>query len=129
MVLIGFLVLIVNALLTQRGCGPSRELFSTTNRLNLTLAALNSYQTEYGQRPDGDNAAIMRALRGDNPKKLIFLEGRREDFNDRGEIIDGWHSPIRIGGSDSAKPWAYSFGKNQKDEGGAYGSDDVVSWR
>ena len=92
--------------------------------------ALNTYLREYGAVPVGNAAQIMDALTsGNNVNRIIFLAARRESFNAKGEFIDPWGTPLRIGKSESGVPWVYSFGENGIDEGGVESSDDIASWR
>lgn len=91
--------------------------------------ALKLYHTEYGVLPSGDKAQIMTALHSANPRGIVFFEAASSRFNARGEFLDPWGTPFRLGPSDPAFPWAYSFGNDAKDDGGAPGSDDISSWR
>ncbi|MEA3210407.1 MAG: hypothetical protein QOE70_3464 [Chthoniobacter sp.] len=91
--------------------------------------ALKQYIVEFGTAPVGNHAQIMTALRGKNPKQIIIFEADAKRFNPRGEFLDPWGTPYRIEASNIDFPWAYSFGKNLIDEGGAEFSDDIVSWR
>lgn len=93
------------------------------------VGTLKQYHTEYGVMPDGDQAHIIAMLLGDNPKKIVFIEGSSRGFNARGEFIDPWQTPYRLDVSNPASPRAYSFGKDKNDDGAAPGSDDIVSWR
>jgi hypothetical protein len=58
--------------------------------------ALQRYKDKVGSYPVGNNAAIVQALLGNNPKNLIILVGRKKDLNSKGEIVDPWGTPIRI---------------------------------
>jgi hypothetical protein len=78
---------------------------STTERLNQPeetaredIAAvhlmLTDYRKVFGQVPEGGlNEEITRGLRGDNPKKLVFLVEKSGTLNAGGELIDRWGSP------------------------------------
>ena len=46
-----------------------------------------------GEFPIGTNADITRALRGDNPKRIIFVTPEEMPVNARGEITDDWQTP------------------------------------
>ena len=93
------------------------------------IPALRAYVAEFGGPPTGDHAAMMRALRGGNPKQLVLFAVDARELNAQGEFPDPWGRPYRIDVSDPKLPKVYSLGKNGVDEGGAVGSDDVVSWR
>ena len=71
----------------------------------------------------------MNTLRGDNPLKIVFFEAPSNRFNARGEYLDPWGTPFHIDASNPTFPWAYSFGKDTKDDGGVPESDDIPSWR
>ena len=45
----------------------------------------------FGGNPVGTNVEITRALNGDNPRHVHFLDGAR--LNDQGELIDDWGTP------------------------------------
>jgi type II secretory pathway pseudopilin PulG len=131
-------VIVIAALLLLAGLffpsvsrpGPDahRRTRALNDLANITTA-LKYYVTEYGTPPAGDRAQIMAALRGSNPRSIIFFEARPESFNSRGELIDPWKEPYWIDTSNPDFPWGYSFGRNGRDEGGVPGSDDVPSWR
>jgi len=91
--------------------------------------ALDFYYKEYGGPPVGDQAAMIRILHGDNPKRIVFFEFATRNKSPSGEFLDPWGSPYKIDLSDPAHPRVYSFGKNKQDEGGREGTDDIASWR
>lgn len=113
------------------GCDPHRERFGNSvarARVSQVCAALKQYRTEYGAMPAGSQAEIMNTLRGANPRKIVFFEARPQDFNQQGEYIDAWGTPYHIDASTPDYPWAYSYGPDKQDNGGAPGSDDITSW-
>lgn len=69
------------------------------------------------------------ALLGENPRKIVFFAGPEKNFTPHGEYLDPWGTPYRFDLSDPKAPRVWSCGPNRKDEGGAEGSDDIVSWR
>lgn len=71
----------------------------------------------------------MAALRGANPRSLLILDASPKRFNTHGEYLDPWGTPFHIDASNPLYPWAYSFGKDTKDDGGIPRSDDIASWR
>lgn len=93
------------------------------------LTALKAYATEYGYSLTGNPVQMFAALRGNNQRKIIFFEVRSDRFNAQGELIDPWDTPYRFDLSKPDAPRIWSCGPNRKDEGGAEGSDDIVSWR
>lgn len=52
-------------------------------------AALNQYQATYGHYPSGSALAQIAALRGDNPRKMYFLDPDNA-------FIDPWGTAYRI---------------------------------
>ncbi|MGB8352431.1 MAG: hypothetical protein WCD79_00935 [Chthoniobacteraceae bacterium] len=107
--------------------GAFREV-GARNGLTCIITGVKAYNVEYGVMPSGGNARIIKALRGDNPRKLVFFDLPDKDINANGEYTDPWGTPYRIDTSDPKHPWAYSFGPNKRDDGGAEGSDDTASW-
>lgn len=54
---------------------------------------LRDYKRTYSEFPIGSNIDITRTLRGDNPKKIIFVTPEEAPINTRGELIDAWQIP------------------------------------
>lgn len=55
---------------------------------------LASYESVFGQLPEGgENAEITRGLRGDNPKKLVFLVDGPGLLDPDGALLDRWGTP------------------------------------
>jgi hypothetical protein len=96
--------------------------------VSMLCAAVIQYRATYGLPPSGNHAQILAALRGENLRHIRFLDRPSKSFNERGELLDPWGRPYRIDTTNPAFPWAYSLGKNARDDGGAPGSDDVPSW-
>jgi hypothetical protein len=71
-----------------------------TSRLNEDtenlFVALQKFKEHVGCYPNGSNAEIAKSLKGQNPKNVIILVGRKNETNDKGEIIDPWGTPLRI---------------------------------
>jgi hypothetical protein len=65
------------------------ELFSL-------VAAVKQYQVEYSTLPKGNEAQISTALRGDNPKKLLFIDWPTKSIDMEGRLLDPWGTPIKI---------------------------------
>jgi hypothetical protein len=62
---------------------------------NLILG-LQQYKEFVGSYPTGNNSAIAKALLGQTEKKVLILAVRRSDLNDKGEILDPWHTPLQF---------------------------------
>lgn len=90
-------------------------------------AALSDYHSTFGRYPADLNRDITRELLGDNPQKLVFLNARPKQTNTLGELVDPWGTPYRITTTNGVM--VYSCGKDQLDDRGEPGTDDLVSWR
>lgn len=110
-------------------CGPAPKTARAAFDVSQLRSAMRSFYTEYGKPPPPGEAATVAALIGANEKRIVFFEADPSRLNKAGEYLDQWGTPFRIGVRDFVEPWAYSFGKNRIDEGGAEGTDDVSSWR
>jgi hypothetical protein len=93
------------------------------------VAAMRLYVTEYGSAVSGDSAQMVAMLQGQNQRKIVFFEPRTDRINANGELIDPWGAPYRFDLSRPGEPRIWSCGPDRKDDGGAAGSDDIVSWR
>ena len=85
--------------------------------------ACKSYQTEYGSLPAGNNTDITSALRGANPRNIVFFELRSRDMNSLGEVIDPWGTPYRFTLQDGQSPLIRSAGPDRIFDD----KDDLVS--
>jgi len=65
------------------------------------FSALQKYKEHVGVYPVGGNAEVAKALKGQNPKNVIILIGRKNDLNDKGEFVDPWGTALRIYFSDN----------------------------
>ena len=62
--------------------------------------SLQKYKERVGSYPIGGNAAVAKALQGNNEKNVIILVGRKTEMNDKGEFVDPWGTALRIYFSD-----------------------------
>lgn len=76
-------------------------------------AALDSYEATFGAFPVGDSSAVFRALRGDNPRKIVFFQCRAESISPDGGMLDPWGTPYKIYFS-GKKPLIRSAGPNKQ---------------
>jgi hypothetical protein len=67
----------------------------TAVTMDLLVAAVRDYAGEFGAPPLGDSRAIFRALRGENPRGLQFLQARRGEGSD--ELLDPWGHSYELG--------------------------------
>ena len=75
---------------------------------------LDRFYVEYGFYPQGGEKEVMATLRGDNPRKIVFIEFRDRDFNPSGELVDSWSTPFRmIQHSDGKAPEFISAGHDK----------------
>ena len=107
---------------------PAKRVTARNDVSNIRSSVMQ-YIVEFDAPPIGDQAQVMAAVCGKNPQQIVFWEFETKRFNARGEFHDPWGHPYRIDTSNRKSPAVYSLGKNGIDEGGAEGSDDVVSWR
>ena len=107
------------------GVSPARKA-KAKNAVDMLTIAAKAYKEEYGESPKGDRVSILRTLHNDNPRKIVFLEISPKELSKEGIYLDPWGTPYVFDLSNSS-PWAYSFGKNKRDEGG--NGDDVASWK
>jgi hypothetical protein len=61
---------------------------------------LQKFKETVGAYPLGSNAEVAKALKGNNSKNVIILVGRKNELNEKGEIVDPWGTPLRIYFSD-----------------------------
>lgn len=54
---------------------------------------LRDYKRIYSEFPIGSNVDITRTLRGDNPKKIIFVTPDEAPIDSHGQLIDAWQTP------------------------------------
>ena len=106
----------------------SARIMQAKNDLHNIVTASEAYHTEFGVMPTGGNAQIVEMLHGKNAKEIIFFDYPPKQLSPTHELLDPWGVPYRIGISIDGYLWAYSCGKNKRDDGGAPKSDDVVSW-
>src|SRR5260221_4023895 len=57
---------------------------------------LQKYKEHVGSYPIGGNAEVAKALKGQNSKNVIILVGRKNDLNDKGEVVDPLETALRI---------------------------------
>jgi hypothetical protein len=97
--IVGVLVFVVGAFWAVRAWSTvrakARETIYNGDMENL-FVGLQRYKEYVGRYPIGNNAQIVKALMGENPKNVIILVGRKTDLNSQGELVDPWGTPLRI---------------------------------
>lgn len=87
---------------------------------------LQKYKEIVGAYPLGSNGDIAKALKGQNPKNVIILVGRKNELNEKGEIVDPWGVPLRIYFSDNGV-LIRSAGPNRRfDDSTVLEADDFI---
>ena len=87
---------------------------------------LQKFKDVVGVYPLGGNSEVVKALQGHNAKNVIILVGRKNELNEKGEMLDPWGTPLRIYFSDSAV-LIRSAGPNRRfDDSTAMDSDDFI---
>src|SRR5512146_2509139 len=71
----------------------SPRVSRTKAQLQTIVNGVRAYCTEYGSFPVGDNPSLMRILKGDNPRKMLFLDPACGSYSKRGEFLDQWGTP------------------------------------
>ena len=87
---------------------------------------LQKFKEVVGAYPLGSNADIAKALKGNNSKNVIILVGRKNELNEKGEIVDPWGTPLRIYFSDNGV-LIRSAGPNRRfDDSTVMEADDFI---
>ena len=92
------------------------------------FTALQKYKERVGSYPTGGNIEVSKALQGANSKNVIIIVGsaKKNNLNEKGEIIDPWGTPLRIYFSDTGI-LIRSAGPNRRfDDSTAIDSDDFI---
>ena len=127
-VLVALVVLLVTPLGNDTDLREKQErAYPVTKKLSQAFIA---YKNEYGTYPDGSYENMLKALQGDNPRKIIFIAFSPRELNEHGVLVDPWgvfyHLELPEGKS---RPRVWSSGPNRVDESEKGDSDDIVSWR
>lgn len=105
----------------SRGYPTSRQMrnMKTLNELTQVSTAIQSYETEYGSLPTiSNNRDLVRILEGQNlesqnPRNIEFISLHSRDFDNQGNLIDAWGTPLRISFLDPKNPKVWSAGADQ----------------
>lgn len=98
---------------------------TTARDLELVRFVLESFNTTLkhkGSIPMSENHEVMFLLFGNNPYKLRFLDPTLPYFNDKGEILDSWGTPLFFHFSSSTNPGLRSAGPDKK----LWTADDIT---
>ena len=84
--------------------------------------ALDAYQSKYSVFPKGNAVEIVKALLGDNPKRIKFINIGANNLSATGEFLDPWKTPFAIKFSPTNSFILSSAGKDK-----IWGSkDDII---
>ncbi len=87
---------------------------------------LQKFKEVVGNYPLGGNAEVAKALQGHNGKNVIILVGRKNELNEKGEMLDPWGTPLRVYFSDNGV-LIRSAGPNRRfDDSTAMDADDFI---
>ena len=75
-----------------------------------------AYRNEFGRWPTGDSAEVFKALHGDNPRTIKFLEPTGDEV---ASMRDPWGTPYRVAIVPNNTIVVSSAGRNR-----AWGDDD-----
>ncbi len=92
------------------------------------FTALQKYKERVGTYPTGGNIEVSKALQGANSKNVIIIVGsaRKNNVNEKGEIVDPWGTPLRIYFSDTGV-LIRSAGPNRRfDDSTVIDADDFI---
>jgi hypothetical protein len=132
---IPLLIWVLLAVIAMAGAGAifpvgSRPIIDKARRIDTETAqirvALETYEATFGGPPAGDSSAVFRALRGDNLRKIVFLQCRAESVSPDGGMLDPWGTPYKVYFS-GKEPLIRSAGPNKQfDDSGRKQSDDHI---
>ena len=73
------------------------QIVKTKMEMRQILSALEMYRSLYEKYPSGNASDILAALRGNNPKKIVFITDVGPwNTNSNGEFIDPWKTPSKL---------------------------------
>jgi hypothetical protein len=122
------LIIVVLSLLAYPAFCINRKISlatSTSVAVRDLWVACKAYKTEYGKYPEtSENIPLVKILKSENPRHLVFIEFMKRDLNANGEAIDAWGIPLRFSFSEAEGVRVWSAGKDH-----LFGTkDDITSW-
>ena len=99
------------------------ESMAATALLESMRTTVREFGLRFGGNPVGTNAEITKALGGDNPKHVNFLDGRGYQVNEKGELVDHWGTPLFFHQISGMEMEVRSAGPDRK----MWTSDDIVT--
>ena len=119
----GGLLLVGIYLFSPWFAGMGRTKAETTRLEEEELAkAISRYATVFQQFPTNDTTGLVKAMTGDNPQQLTFLDLGTTSTNQNGQLIDIWSTPYKFAFNSTNSFIITSAGENR-----TFGdTDDVV---
>jgi hypothetical protein len=102
-----------------------RKLRYDSSAIALKLEeGLDRYRADFGAYPEGNSAALLDVLLGENTRNRAYIDPRfRSQIDPAGQVTDVWGRPLRFENLPGGPPRVLSPGKN-----GVFGdSDDIDS--
>ena len=79
---------------------PERKIVERYRVIDLEtsqiLSAIHTYKSQFGELPKGGNRAVFRALRGENPRHVVFFECPATRISPDGDLLDPWGTPFKL---------------------------------
>ena len=101
---------------------PETKKTATSDITYVIEDALEQYKADQGTYPaDADNAAVVSALYGDNPRKKDYLVKMKSIIRD-GQFTDYWKTPLRIELPEDGRASVLSAGPDR-----SFGSEDDIT--
>jgi len=126
---IGFITVIVCAFWASKAWSTFQANARTSSfnaDVDNLFSGLQKYKERVGSYPTGGNAAVAKALSGENGKNVIILVGRKNELNEKGEYVDPWGTPLKIYFSDTGI-LIRSAGPNRRfDDSSVMEADDYI---
>ncbi len=90
---------IVRVVTTVKAKASTRRL---TQDVECLFDGLQKFKEHVGAYPTGSNSEVVKALQGQNTKKVIIGLGRKLELNGKGEFVDPWGNALRFYFSDNS---------------------------
>ena len=102
----------------------TNAVLSSAAVLESMRRVIHGYNTEFGENPVGNNAEITRALMGENPRHINFIQPDTGlNVNANGELVDAWGTPFFFHQLSAQVMEIHSAGPDRK----MWTSDDSVA--
>jgi hypothetical protein len=130
-VAVGIVTIAIGVLWAARAWNTLRVNARTAqfnNDVEDLFTALQKFKERVGSYPTGGNLEVSKALQGSNSKNVIIIVGsaKKNNVNEKGEIVDPWGTPLRIYFSDTGV-LIRSAGPNRRfDDSTVLDADDFI---